>query len=60
MTKVVRGQRPPEVRLFANGTHNSRGLESVNARKKKALRRAIAEKPYRFRRHNQEVTSSTL
>jgi hypothetical protein len=37
MTKVVRGQRPPEVRLFTNGTHKSRGLESVNARKKKAL-----------------------
>jgi hypothetical protein len=63
MSKVMRCQRPPEVRFLPNGRHHSRSLEPVNTGEKQAFRVSLKhflKKPQGCRRDRHEVTSSTL
>jgi hypothetical protein len=63
MSKIVRGQRSPEVRLLPNGGNHTRSLESVNAGKKQAFRVSFEnflKKPQRRRGHWHEITSATF
>jgi hypothetical protein len=63
MSKIVRGQRSPEVRLLPNGGNHARGLESVNTGKKQAFRVSFEnflKKPQRRRGHWHEITSATF
>jgi hypothetical protein len=63
MSKVVRGQRSPEVRLCSNGGDHTRSLESVNAGKKYAFRVSFEnflKEPQGRRGHWHEVASATF
>jgi hypothetical protein len=63
MSKVVRGQRPPEVRLLPNGGNHTRSLESVDTGKKEAFRVSFEnflKKPQGRRGHWHEIASATF
>jgi hypothetical protein len=63
MSKIVRGQRSPEVRLLPNGGNHTRSLEPVDTGKKEAFRVSFEnflKKPQRRRGHWHKITSATL